>query len=458
MGYIRGEIGGSHFDEAAEWERGATAMLNTLDGTDRDNTISVAELHAHVRESAALLSVEGTAEWIAMAIQLPQYAAAFKAARVTALDFPAIVNVPEVLEQELGVSSRLHQQKVLRALKWKLLDLGERPGAPRNLACFCRSDAGVHAVQWSPPVSNGYPPVHGYVVQARRPGERWVGEGVWVYAAVQHDGAGDDLAWYISPRELGTAACDYRVRAWNFHSGGAWASVRCSDCSGWCMGERTGNHFNNGRMALLRSLTWNASAIAVTAVLRWATRYFLGGPVPPSPQPASVIGLIQEVGELAESQSRRMVAATRMLPQANFFDRSNGSDHPDASSADGISISGSRWRRAASQAVEMSRMRRAARERGEGSSRRCHFPDCPQEFKRLSLSSLASSLARHYCRDCQGVYCLQHTRYSPHASYGECGMMSKCLCLQCFDELSHDEQIRLDAVDNKLLRPPQSAS
>ena len=85
------------------------------------------------------------------------------------------------------MSSRLHQQKVLRALKWKLLDLGERPGAPRNLACFCRSDAGVHAVQWSPPVSNGYPPVHGYVVQARRPGERWVGEGVWVYAAVQHD-------------------------------------------------------------------------------------------------------------------------------------------------------------------------------------------------------------------------------------------------------------------------------
>merc|ERR1712216_839720 len=150
MGYIRGEIGGSHFDEAAEWERGATAMLNTLDGTDRDNTISVAELHAHVRESAALLSVEGTVEWIARAIQLPQYAAAFKAARVTALDFPAIVNVPEVLEQELGVSSRLHQQKVLRALKWKLLDLGERPGAPRNLACFCRSDAGVHAVQWFP--------------------------------------------------------------------------------------------------------------------------------------------------------------------------------------------------------------------------------------------------------------------------------------------------------------------
>ena len=103
--YIRGEIGGSHFDEAAEWERGATAMLNTLDGTDRDNTISVAELHAHVRESAALPSVEGTAEWIARAIQLPQYAAAFKAARVTALDFPAIVNVPEVLEQEVGCTT-----------------------------------------------------------------------------------------------------------------------------------------------------------------------------------------------------------------------------------------------------------------------------------------------------------------------------------------------------------------
>lgn len=33
----------------------------------------------------------------------------------------------------------------------------------------------------------------------------------------------------------------------------------------------------------------------------------------------------------------------------------------------------------------------------------------------------------------QGVYCLQHTRYSPHASYGECGMMSKvCVCASWF--------------------------
>ena len=59
-------------------------------------------------------------------------------------------------------------------------------------------------------------------------------------------------------------------------------------------------------------------------------------------------------------------------------------------------------------------------------------------------------MTRHYCRDCQGVFCIKHTRYSPHGAFGECGLMSKCLCELCFSELPLDEQARLDATDNKL--------
>ena len=61
--YLRGEVGGTQFDEAGEIERGASALLVALDSSaDADETVSVDELDSHVRAGGslrALLTVEG---------------------------------------------------------------------------------------------------------------------------------------------------------------------------------------------------------------------------------------------------------------------------------------------------------------------------------------------------------------------------------------------------------------
>jgi hypothetical protein len=46
----------------------------------------------------------------------------------------------------------------------------------------------------------------------------------------------------------------------------------------------------------------------------------------------------------------------------------------------------------------------------------------------------------HYCTLCQRVYCLQHTRVSPHGPRGGCGLESQCICHACFAELAPAQQ------------------
>jgi hypothetical protein len=65
-----------------------------------------------------LLQDHRVEEWVTHGLNLPQYAAAFRQAAITALDFPLLVSDGgATLGQELGVSSRLHQQQVRLALK-----------------------------------------------------------------------------------------------------------------------------------------------------------------------------------------------------------------------------------------------------------------------------------------------------------------------------------------------------
>lgn len=52
-------------------------------------------------------------EWVSHGLNLPQYAPAFRANSVTALDFPLLLSDGgATLAADLGVTSRLHQQQV----------------------------------------------------------------------------------------------------------------------------------------------------------------------------------------------------------------------------------------------------------------------------------------------------------------------------------------------------------
>ncbi|KAK9814892.1 hypothetical protein WJX73_001518 [Symbiochloris irregularis] len=88
---------------------------------------------------------------------------------------------------------------------------------------------------------------------------------------------------------------------------------------------------------------------------------------------------------------------------------------------------------------------------------RCAHPGCHRKFNRLRLTDVKHALTRHYCSVCQNVYCHQHTQYSPHGTYGSCGMESKCICETCFLQLPRGTRDRL-SKSNKLVKASSSGN
>lgn len=56
-------------------------------------------------------------------------------------------------------------------------------------------------------------------------------------------------------------------------------------------------------------------------------------------------------------------------------------------------------------------------------------------------------LQSHHCALCQRMYCLQHTRVSPHGPRGGCGLESKCVCYACFAELAPAQQAAYERIN-----------
>ena len=66
-------------------------------------------------------------------------------------------------------------------------------------------------------------------------------------------------------------------------------------------------------------------------------------------------------------------------------------------------------------------------------------------------------LNKHYCREYQSVYCVKHTRISPHGPRGQCGLDSSCYCYTCYANLPSESQRRLEE-QNKLRVGPSVSS
>jgi hypothetical protein len=67
----------------------------------------------------------------------------------------------------------------------------------------------------------------------------------------------------------------------------------------------------------------------------------------------------------------------------------------------------------------------------------CHDPGC-----RVSLKSRRTP--RHFCGLCQAWFCAKHTRVSPHGNRGRCKPESRCICADCYEFLSKEQQRELD--------------
>lgn len=88
---------------------------------------------------------------------------------------------------------------------------------------------------------------------------------------------------------------------------------------------------------------------------------------------------------------------------------------------------------------------------------RCNYEGCKARFDRWHyISDWQMKFQKHYCRDCQNVFCVKHTRISPHGPLGRCGLESNCLCQTCFQCFPLEVQKKLEQI-NKLRVGPYAS-
>lgn len=100
----------------------------------------------------APMLMQGTTveNWVQYGLGLPQYQETFLRNAVTVLDFPLFLEHHELLEQELKITSVLHQRQILRSMHTIILGIGSSPLPVQNVRHEIRDDGNM-VVAWDPP-------------------------------------------------------------------------------------------------------------------------------------------------------------------------------------------------------------------------------------------------------------------------------------------------------------------
>ncbi|KAK9820409.1 hypothetical protein WJX72_010017 [[Myrmecia] bisecta] len=168
-----------------------------------------------------MLQGHRVAEWVKHGIGLPQYMQAFRANSITALDFPLLVmDGGRTLENELGVTSKLHRQQIMRAVKRIMLGLGQAPGPAQSVQCRALSCDSI-GVSWQAPAQLGHPPMHKYKLERQQVEglEERIAMPQWVTA----NGDVDDEDSYFLDGGLEVGKYQYRLSAWNAYGWSPYA-------------------------------------------------------------------------------------------------------------------------------------------------------------------------------------------------------------------------------------------
>ena len=127
--FIDETIGGHEFDEEKEIKFGAESSILAIN-TNGESEIQTHELRDHWNSIAAMLTVDGVADWVAHGVALPQYARAFRENAINGFDLPSVMEDQSAYFDDLGISNRLHRKRFGRAIRILLLSIAEVPSKP----------------------------------------------------------------------------------------------------------------------------------------------------------------------------------------------------------------------------------------------------------------------------------------------------------------------------------------
>ncbi|RLN62130.1 hypothetical protein BBJ28_00017718 [Nothophytophthora sp. Chile5] len=199
-------------------DKDVDAALRKLD-RDHDAVISWKELDERWESVGAEMTVAEVADWVAYAVQLPQYSDVFRANSISGYTFPLLMANDGVRLQEVGVHSELHRHQLAMFLQMKYLGMGRKPEVAVSTVCSSEGPTAQNKlllqVAWVPAETAP----QRYQLQRRSPGE----------ATWQAVYSGPDTE-FMDIVELEQHVV-YRLTTWNSYGRSPHAFVRCDDAT-----------------------------------------------------------------------------------------------------------------------------------------------------------------------------------------------------------------------------------
>ncbi|POM78096.1 hypothetical protein PHPALM_4421 [Phytophthora palmivora] len=192
------------------------AALKKLD-RDHDAVISWKELDERWESVGSEMTVDEVADWIAYAVQLPQYSEVFRANSISGYTFPLLMANDGARLQEIGVNSELHRHQLAMFLQMKYLGMGRKPETAVSSVCTVEGMTAQNKVllqiAWVPTENSP----QRYQLERRSPGET-----TWMPV---FSGADTEFLDVVEPDQHMV----YRLTTWNSYGRSPHTTVRCDD-------------------------------------------------------------------------------------------------------------------------------------------------------------------------------------------------------------------------------------
>ncbi|UIZ24749.1 hypothetical protein KXD40_006644 [Peronospora effusa] len=206
----------SELKKRAQNDQDVNAALKKLD-SDNDAVISWKELDERWECVGTEMTVAEVADWVAYAVQLPQYSEVFRANSISGYTFPLLMANDGARLQEIGIHSKLHRHQLAMFLQIKYLGMGRKPEAVVSSVCtaagMTAQDKVLLQLAWVP-VENS---PQRYQLQRRNPGEM-----TWVLVFT---GADTEFMDIVEPSQHVV----YRLTTWNSYGRSSHTFVRCDE-------------------------------------------------------------------------------------------------------------------------------------------------------------------------------------------------------------------------------------
>ncbi|GLD92263.1 hypothetical protein PINS_up000796 [Pythium insidiosum] len=192
---------------------------------DHDSIISLEELDERWEKVGAEMTVNEVVDWVAFAVQLPQYADKFRQHSISGYTFPLLMQDEGSRLREIGVDREMHRQQLAMFIRRKYLGMGRKPDVVASTKCVAervaRGPSGAAStllyVSWTA-AEQGSP--QRFQLQRRSPGEA-----AWTLAY-----SGPDTE-FVDVMD-GEQRVMYRLATWNSYGRSAHVFIRCGSDAG----------------------------------------------------------------------------------------------------------------------------------------------------------------------------------------------------------------------------------